>query len=359
MQELQLETGSGRSTIVVGDGALRTVGGALAGASSVVVVTDDNVAPLFGETVADILTQSGLMVHERTIPHGENSKSLWQAECLYDFLASKAVDRDCAVLALGGGVVSDLAGFVASTWLRGVRFFSCPTTLLAAVDAGVGGKTGLNHAGLKNVIGSFRQPERIVIDVSTLKTMEERCFRSGVAESLKHGLIAGDGFFEWQTERRESIESRAPDVLEELIARNLRIKIGIVALDERDRLGERAKLNFGHTIGHALEVASNYDLMHGECVGLGMLGATHIAVERGLADSRTTEVLRAALVDFGLPVQFSHADDISALISWMHRDEKAVAGQVRFVLPERVGLVSAGHEVGDDEMRFALGKLMA
>lgn len=359
MQELQFETQSGRSTIVVGDGTLSTLGGALGGASSVVVVTDDNVAPLFGRKVADILTDSGLTVFDWTIPNGESSKSLWQAECLYDYLASKAVDRDSAVLALGGGVVGDLAGFVASTWLRGVRFINCPTTLLAAVDAGVGGKTGLNHAGLKNVVGTFRQPERIVIDVSTLKTMDDRSFRSGVAESLKHGVIAGDGFFEWQSEQRENIQSRTPEVLEELIMRNLRIKVGIVVLDERDRLGERAKLNFGHTIGHALEAASGYELMHGECVGLGMLGATHIAVERGLADSRMAEVLQAALADFGLPVQFAHSDDISALISLMHRDKKAVAGQVRFVLPERVGLVSAGYEVSDDEMRFALGKLMA
>lgn len=359
MQELQLETQSGRSAIVVGDGVLRTVGGALAGASSVVVVTDDNVAPLFGRTVADILTHSGLMVHEWTIPHGENSKSLWQAECLYDYLASKGADRDSALLALGGGVVGDLAGFVASTWLRGIRFIHCPTTLLAAVDAGVGGKTGLNHAGLKNVIGTFRQAERIVVDVSTLKTLDDRCFRSGVAESIKHGVISGDGFLEWQSEQREGIERRDPEVLEELIARNLRIKIDIVALDERDRLGERAKLNFGHTIGHALEVASGYELTHGECVGLGMLGATSIAVQRGLADSGLEEVLRAALTNFGLPDKFSHAADIDNLISVMRRDKKSVAGQVRFVLPEQVGLVSAGHQVGDDEMRFALGKLMA
>ncbi len=359
MQEIIINTPSGRCTAIIGVGVLSRLADALAGASSVVIVTDENVAPLYGPSTAEALQQAGIIVHEWILPPGEASKSLWQAECLYDFMASKKSDRDSAIVALGGGVVGDLAGFAASTWLRGIRFVNCPTTLLSAVDAGIGGKTGLNHAGLKNLIGSFYQPETVIADVSTLNSLDDRTFNCGMAESIKHGIIADAAFFEWQADHAETIRARAPAILEELITRNLSIKAGIVEQDERDRTGERAKLNFGHTIGHALEVVSGYGLPHGECVGLGMIGALHIAVGRGLIEASVIDRVRQALGKFSLPHRFKYQGDVEAIMAALQRDKKSARGCARFVLPTQIGEVSAGHEIEDGEIRSALGQLIA
>lgn len=359
MRKIAINTPSGRCTAVIGCGILPSVADALVGVSSVVVVTDANVAALHGPKVSQPLEQAGLDVHEWVLPPGEASKSLWQAECLYDFLASKGCDRGSAIVALGGGVVGDLAGFVASTWLRGVKFVNCPTSLLSAVDAGIGGKTGLNHAGLKNMIGTFHQPTAVYVDVAVLPTLDDRVFRSGMAESIKHGVIADEEFFDWQGTQAEGIEARDAGVLEELISRNLAIKAGVVELDEQDRTGERAKLNFGHTIGHALEMVSGYRLLHGECVGLGMIGALHIAARRGLVANEAVERVRHTLSRFSLPDKFNYTGDTGTIMSALSRDKKSVRGATRFVLPSRIGEVSAGHEVEDDEVTAALAELMA
>ena len=358
MRSKTITTSFGPCVVQIGEGALACLGDVAAGASSIVIVTDDVVAPLHGSKVLDALDNVNLTMHEWTVPAGEASKSLWQAESFYDFLASKRCDRGTLIVALGGGVVGDLAGFVAGTWMRGVRFVNCPTTLLAMVDASIGGKTGLNHAGRKNAVGVFHQPEAVLVDVSTLATLDDRAFNAGMAESIKHGVIADEAFLSWQMDHAQEIKGRDPRVLEELVARNIEIKAAHVEQDERDHSGVRAKLNFGHTIGHAIEVVCDYALPHGECVGLGMLGAVRIAIGRGLVDEGVRDRLRAALRSFSLPCRFTFQGDISAMMSALRGDKKSVGGVVRFVLPTKIGEVTVGHDVGDAEIESAIAELM-
>ena len=358
MRNKTITTSFGPCAVHIGNGALTHLGDVVAGASSIVIVTDDVVAPLHGSKVIDSLADVNPTVHEWTVPAGEASKSLWQAESFYDFLASKGCDRSSMIVALGGGVVGDLAGFVAGTWMRGVRFVNCPTTLLAMVDASIGGKTGLNHAGRKNAVGVFHQPEAVLADVTTLTTLDDRAFNAGMAESIKHGMIADEAFLSWQIDHTQEIKGREPRVLEELVARNIEIKAAHVEQDERDQTGVRAKLNFGHTIGHAIEVVSGYALPHGECVGLGMLGAVCIAIGRGLVDEDVRDRLGAALDSFSLPCQFTSQGDIGTLMSALRGDKKSVGGVARFVLPTKIGEVTTGHEVDDIEIESALAELI-
>lgn len=355
MSTIALKTGS--VALVVGDGILPKVAQYLGNATSIVIVTDQNVAPVYGRRLAGYLNCQPTTVHEWVLPPGELTKSFWQAECLYDFLCSKQVDRRGLILALGGGVVSDLAGFVAGTWQRGIPWVNCPTTLLAAVDAAIGGKTGLNHAGRKNCIGVFHQPVAVLIDTSTLSTLDSRTFSCGMAESIKHGVIADTAFFDWQTANAEGIRTRQPQILEQLIVRNIQIKDAIVQRDERDASGERAQLNFGHTIGHALEAASGFALPHGECVALGMMGALYIAQAKAMVDVGVVERVRGALEAFSLPTRLDDPCDADIILRILSADKKAVAGTARFVLPTRIGEVTAGHCVEDDQIRRALERL--
>ncbi len=328
-------------------------------ATALVVVADPQVAALHGQACLGGVAARDIAVLEWTVPIGESSKGLWQAECFYDYLASKGIDRRALVLALGGGVVGDLAGFVAATWLRGIRWLNCPTTLLAAVDAGIGGKTALNHAGRKNVIGAFHQPEAVVIDTDWLATLNDRQFRSGLAESLKHALVADAAFFEWHAEHAEAIGARDFGVLETLIARNIAIKGAIVQQDERDRSGVRARLNFGHTVGHALEVVSDFQWTHGECVALGMLAAWRVAVERGDIDSATLSRVAAVFEGLGLPTQLPALPDVDPFLTLLHHDKKFMGNQPGFVLPVAVGRVQVGQSVDDDAVLRAVAGLRA
>ncbi len=358
MHSKTITTSFGACVVHIGEDALTRLCDVVAGASSIVVVTDDVVAPLHGSNVIDALADVNLTVHEWTVPAGEASKSLWQAERFYDYLASKDCDRSTVIVALGGGVVGDLAGFVAGTWMRGVQFVNCPTTLLAMVDASIGGKTGLNHAGRKNAVGVFHQPEAVLVDVTTLTTLDDRAFNAGMAESIKHAVIADEEFLSWQMDYAQAIKEREPRVLEELVARNIEIKAAHVEQDERDQTGVRAKLNFGHTIGHAMEVRSGYALPHGECVGLGMLAAVRVAIGRGLVDDAVGDRLRSALNSFSLPCQFTSQGDVSAMMSALRGDKKSVGGVPRFVLPTKMGEVTVGHEVGDAEIESAIAELI-
>ena len=358
MRSKTIATSSGPYVVHIGEGALTCLGDVVTGASSVVIVTDDVVAPLHGSKVIDALADVKPTVHEWTVPSGEASKSLWQAESFYDFLASKSCDRSTMIVALGGGVVGDLAGFVAGTWMRGVRFVNCPTTLLAMVDASIGGKTGLNHAGRKNAVGVFHQPEAVFVDVTTLTTLDDRAFNAGMAESIKHGVIANEAFLSWQMDHAQEIRGRESHVLEELVTGNIEIKAAHVEQDERDQTEVRAKLNFGHTIGHAIEVVSGYALPHGECVGLGMLAACRIAIVRGLVDEDVRDRLVEALNAFSLPCEFTSRGNISMIMSALHGDKKSVGGVARFVLPTKIGEVTVGHDVDDAEIESAIAELI-
>lgn len=359
MFEVQIKTKSQSYQALIAPGALDRLADIVSDASAVVVVADERVAALYGQRATRVVDAANLPVHEWTVPVGEQHKSLWQAEALYDLLMSKGIDRSAALVALGGGVVGDLTGFVASTWLRGVNFVNCPTTLLAAVDAAVGGKNALNHGGIKNCVGTFYQPSAVIADTDTLSSLDIPTFSSGMAESIKHAVIADATFMDWQKQNSAAILDRDPESLAQLVKRNIEIKADIVALDELDLTGERAKLNFGHTIGHALEAASNYQLTHGQAVGLGMIGEFHIAVARGMVTAGDADSVDQLLEEYGLPTRIKHAIDVDKIWTLMAADKKTVKQRIRVVLPSAIGKVSSGHEVNRDEVEAALASLVA
>jgi 3-dehydroquinate synthase len=315
------------------------------------------VAPLYAETVTRSLARAGLTSELHVLPPGEESKSLAQAAALYDRLAAGRYGRDATLLALGGGAVSDLTGFVAATWMRGVRFVICPTTLEADVDACIGGKTAVNHSTGKNLIGAFHQPSLVLIDPDCLGTLSQRDLVAGLGESIKHAVIAAPAFLEWHLDSRDAILSRDSEVLAELIERNLRIKAEVVARDERDASGVRAVLNFGHTVGHAVERWCNYQRRHGECVALGMVAACQLSVRMGLLD----EASRAAVLDtihaYGLPTSLEADLPAEELLGYIAGDKKAAGGRVRYVLLHGIGRTVLRDDVPDDLVVEAIGVL--
>lgn len=307
----------------------------------VAIITDENVGPIYAEAVSESLEQSRLECRIVTIPAGEASKSLQQAARIYEHLADFGLQRDGIILALGGGVVGDLAGFVAATWMRGVAFVQCPTTTEAAFDAAVGGKSALNLPAGKNRVGVFHQPRAVLIDVDTFSTLDARDFRAGLAESVKHALIEGDDLLDWHERSAAAILARDPAALIQLVRRNCEIKARVVAADERETGGAdgigRAVLNLGHTFGHALESAYNYAYRHGECIALGLLAVLRLGAALGVTDTALPERARALLASFGLPTQLPAPIDVAAVRSFLNTDKKAASGRVRFVVIERPG----------------------
>ena len=290
-----------------------------------------------------------------TVPSGEATKSLSHVEKLYDALAAIPADRKTAVVAVGGGVVGDLAGFVAATYNRGIPLFMVPTTLLSMVDSSVGGKVGINHAKGKNLIGSFHQPAGVWIDTQFLNTLPGREYRSGLAEVVKYGVILDPAFFESLERDRATILARESNVLRAMIARCCRLKADVVEGDEREETGLRAILNYGHTFAHAFETVGGYgSWLHGEAVAAGMVCASRLAERHGLIDSHLTQRQIELLTAFDLPValkpEWAHDD----LIAVMKRDKKNVGGQLRFVLPTRLGEVKLFDDVPESRVREVL-----
>ncbi|MBK8913215.1 MAG: 3-dehydroquinate synthase [Phycisphaerales bacterium] len=314
------------------------------------VISDSNVAPLWLEAVEAAIPVVGVEV----IPAGEGSKSIRMAERLYDRLAESAIGRGDVLMALGGGVVGDLTGFVAATWHRGMRFIQLPTTVEAAVDASVGGKTGVNHAAGKNLIGAFHQPAAVVIDTEFLDSLSERDFRAGLAESVKHGVIRDAEFFAQHERQAAEILAREPGALEAIIGRNCAIKADIVARDERES-GLRAILNHGHTIGHAIEHLAGYELRHGECVSIGMVAENRAAVALGLMPEADAERVRVLLEALGLPtrVPAELRIDAEAVVRLCHGDKKARGGRVWGALSPGIGRAIEAVELHDDVLRAA------
>lgn len=304
------------------------------------VVTDENVGPLYGERALQSLKQSGFEPTLLTVPAGDATKCLQQVSRLYDALAEAKIDRTSPLVALGGGVVGDLTGFVAATWLRGVPFIQCPTTVEADVDASVGGKTGVNHASGKNMIGAFYQPQFVLIDIDTLKTLSERDYIAGLAESVKHAVIRDAAFLDFHEEQFDAIRRREPAVLPGLLERNVQIKAEIVARDERETTGLRALLNFGHTVGHAVETLMSYTddpWRHGEAVAVGMVAAAEMSVAAGGLSRAESDRIVAVLERLGLPVRVGLAGERSAIRQLMQADKKVAAGKLRFVLADAIG----------------------
>lgn len=362
MPELVLGTSSASVAIHIGNGQLEHIGEWISKRKAppvVVVVSDTTVWPLYKGVIHQSLgAMAGSACHVHLIPPGDASKSLEQLGLLYDAFGRAGLARDGLVLTLGGGVVSDLAGLAAATWMRGVRFAICPTTLEADIDAAVGGKTGINHPAGKNMVGAFYQPELVMIDPGCLRTLPERDVMAGMAESIKHAAIADAEFLTWQVERAEAILRLDGGVMEELIERNLRIKIAVVERDEREMggttSGGRAVLNFGHTIGHAIESWFEYELRHGECVAIGMSAACWISREMGLLDAADYERLVGALNAFGLPVSAPRRMDIDSVAALTLGDKKSRGGKRRWVLLNGLGRAVVRDDVPDEMVRGAI-----
>ncbi len=345
----------------VGAGLLDTLGktaSAMPDVRQVAVISDSNVAKLYGQRALNSLAGAGLDANLIEFSAGEVNKTLSTTSDLYDrlFALEPAIDRDLLIVALGGGVTGDMAGFVAATTLRGVRWLQCPTTLLADVDASVGGKTGVDHAAGKNLIGAFYQPGGVLIDVETLKTLPEIELRSGLAECIKHAVIRDASLLEFIETNVDPIAACDCGVMTELVARNVAVKAAVVAADEKEA-GERAHLNFGHTVGHGIEAFIGYgQITHGQAVALGMLAACDIAAEMGLVDSSVRDRIAAVLEKVGLATSWSGLD-VEAIWSIMQHDKKAKAGRVRFVLPTKLGEVEIHDDVTPAQVAASIERL--
>jgi 3-dehydroquinate synthase len=325
------------------------------------LVTDLNLADLgLPEAFIAALSEEGIEPTIATVPPGEGSKSLETAEKLYDALIELKADRHTLVLALGGGVIGDLAGFVAATYARGLPLFMVPTTLLAQVDSSVGGKVGINRPLAKNMIGAFHQPIGVWIDVATLDALPVRELRCGLAEVVKYGVIMDAMFFADLERRADPILARDPPSLQYIIAQSCRKKAHVVAQDEREETGLRAILNFGHTVGHAIEAISGYggDYQHGEAVAAGMVAESRLAERLGWIASDVTDRLSRLLHRFGLPTK-TPGLDAEKLLEAMARDKKNRQGKIRFVLPRAIGRVEACDTVSLDDVRAVFADLVA
>jgi 3-dehydroquinate synthase len=303
------------------------------------VLADEAVSDRWGHVVVDGLETAGLRAVLVEVPSGEQSKSLAMAGEIYRRLAAAGIDRDGMVFTLGGGVVGDLGGFAAATWLRGVRCVQLPTTLLAQVDAAVGGKTGVDLPEGKNLVGAFHQPSAVIADLDTLATLPDREYRAGLAEVVKYGVIDDPALLDLLERETRAALLRDPGVVAEVVERSCRIKARVVGDDERES-GRRTTLNYGHTVGHAVEAVTGYEAyLHGEAVSLGMAAAGTLSAARcGFADGDRRRVERL-LTALGLPVRLRQALDAAELVERMRRDKKSRDGTLRFVLAERLGAV--------------------
>jgi 3-dehydroquinate synthase len=305
------------------------------------IVTDDVVAPLYLERLRAAL---GSDVASLVVPTGEGTKTLAQAARIFDALVAARCGRDATVLALGGGVVGDLAGFAAACGQRGIDCIQVPTTLLAQVDASVGGKTAVNHPAGKNLIGAFHQPRAVLCDTTTLRTLDTRQFSAGLAEVIKHALIADAGFFDWLEHRMPSLLRREDVPLAEAVERSCAIKARVVAEDEREVSGRRALLNLGHTFGHAIEVATGFDAwLHGEAVAAGLVLAARFSARAGLLDGPSAERIASLVRAAGLPVA-PPAIAPEQFLDHMRRDKKVRAGRLSLVLLDRIGAARSTSE---------------
>lgn len=357
--QIPIELGARSYLIHLGVGLLAEVGTLLQERlhpSRIAVIADATVANLYGEAVLASLQKAGFGADLVSFPPGETSKILATASHLWDRLFALGFDRKSCVIALGGGVTGDLAGFVAATYMRGIPYIQVPTTLLAQVDSSIGGKTGIDHPQGKNLIGAFHQPALVVIDIDTLTTLPEEELRSGLAEVIKHGMIRDPSYFSYLEEHAEAIGKKDRQALLEVVAGSCEIKAAVVASDEREESGMRAILNFGHTFGHAIERVTDYAIRHGEAVAIGMVLACRLAeIHCGLGPA-----VRARLVlllqRLGLPTTLPPLSH-EAILTAMRGDKKAESGTLRFILPVRLGEVRVYQGIPEGSIREALASL--
>lgn len=361
MVEVDVDLGERRYPIYIGSGALAAGCGYVAAASfsrRVLVVTDDIVAGLYARHVQNALAARGFTVVLQAVAAGETAKTMENAAALYTAAIDGGLDRRAPVLALGGGVVGDLAGFVAATLYRGVPFIQLPTTLLAQVDSSVGGKVAVNHLAGKNLIGAFYQPTAVFADTDVLASLPPREIRTGLAEVIKYGLIAAPPVFTYLAEHTADILAARPDRLAWLVEQSCRIKAAVVAQDERDE-GRRAILNFGHTVGHAVERCAGYGrYTHGEAVAIGMYAAAVLSHYLGLCRHGVVRQVNDILCRYGLPVTATglNQDDLLAALG---HDKKNIAGRLHWILLKDIGQVMVSADVPEDAVRQAVRVVLA
>ena len=319
------------------------------------VVTNETVAPLFADRLETTLRTSGAKCQRIVLPDGESFKTLETLNRIFDALLAARADRRTVVVALGGGVIGDIAGFAAATYQRGVPYLQVPTTLLAQVDSSVGGKTAVNHALGKNMIGAFHQPLAVIADIGTLDTLPERELAAGLAEVAKHGAIRDLAFFDWVEKNAAALRAREPGALAHAIRRSCEIKAQVVSEDERES-GSRALLNFGHTFGHAIESGVGYgEWLHGEAVAAGMALAARFSARRGRIDARSAERLVAVLAALGLPVEPPRLP-VERWLEFMGRDKKNQDGRITLILLDALGSASIVKDTPASEIEAFLAR---
>ena len=354
MRTVEVRAGQHFYDVLIGDGLLEDVGlfvrRKLHG-QRCALVADEQVAPLFADVVLESLRGSSFHAELIAIPAGEQTKSMAQAATLCEKLSTLSLDRTSFLLSLGGGVIGDLAGFVASIYLRGIPYVSIPTTLLAQIDSCIGGKTGVNSSAGKNSIGAFHHPALVIADTDTLRSLPDRIWHEGFAEAIKHGIIRDAELF-------DSLATVERDHPEAFIERNIAIKAAIVAEDERERTDVRSLLNFGHTVGHAIEYAAGYgNMLHGEAISLGIVAAAQISVQRAGLSLGEAQRIKAALEARQLPVTLPPEFPRKKILAALPRDKKFENGRVRFVVAHAIGRASVADNVTMEDLRKAVEEL--
>ncbi|MCR4792513.1 MAG: 3-dehydroquinate synthase [Lachnospiraceae bacterium] len=319
------------------------------------VITDSNVDPLYSQEVTDKLESISSSVMKYVIPAGEEHKNLDEINKIYRFLIENKFDRKTLLVALGGGVVGDMTGYVAATFLRGVDFVQIPTTLLAQVDSSIGGKTGVDFEGFKNMIGAFKMPVLVYVNLSTLNSLPGRQFVSGFAEVMKSALLKDENFYVWLIDHSYEIRDMDLDTLSEMVYRCDDIKRMIVEKDPYEKK-DRALLNLGHTLGHAIEKYYDFKFLHGECVALGCVAAAFISWKKEFLSKEEFYEIRDMFVLFGLPISMDLADT-ARIVELTKNDKKMASGHVKFILLKKIGKAFINEEVTDEEMSAALDEL--
>lgn len=319
------------------------------------IVTDSKVDQLYGEEVLGYLEGKCKKAVKFVFPQGEEHKNLDMVKEIYRFLVSEGFDRRDMLLALGGGVTGDMTGYAAATYMRGISYVQIPTTLLAQADSSIGGKTGVDFDGYKNMVGAFKMPRLVYMNLATLNTLEDRQFYSGFAEVMKHGLIKDALFYQWLIENMYEICERNLDVLQEMLLRSCAVKKLVVEKDPEEQ-GDRALLNYGHTIGHAIEKAKDFSLFHGECVALGAVAAAYISWKRELLSMDEYYEIRDMFVPFYLPISVDDIDP-QEILRLTKADKKMDSGKIKFVLLKKVGKAVLDDTVTDEELLAAVREI--
>lgn len=354
MRKIRVELEERSYNIWIDSGNLKDIGKALEKfefSPRVALVSNPTVYGLYGPPISATLKNAGFDVAEIIIPDGEEYKNMTWFQKIHDEMLKARLDRHSALLALGGGVIGDITGFAASTYMRGIDFVQIPTTLLAQVDSSVGGKTGVNHALGKNMIGTFWQPRIVWIDINSLGTLPKREFISGMAEVIKYGVIWDEGFFDFLEKNVEKLLKLDKESLEFVISRSCEIKAEVVSKDEREG-GLRAILNYGHTVGHAIETVTNYKtFLHGEAVAIGMCLEARLSESLGMIGKEEVARIEALIKSYGLPADPPANSGLDGILSAMALDKKVISGELKFILPEKIGTVRMQKGIPESSIR--------